>query len=771
MNQNTVTVQLTVKDDGSVVMKQFGQMTEDSMNKAGNSTTKAASTFSSGMSKFQSAALTTGAAIAAVEYAIAKMEQAIELMDKGAKAAQAEDAFNSLASAAGDSADEILKKMKEATNGTIDDSLLMQKAVKASLLDMTSEQTTQISEMARMAARATGEDVSTTFDNIVNAMSTNMPKALKQYGLITKEQQSIVNQALAEGVDDVNLMSIAWENYNKQLEMTGPLTENDAEKIQQWKAAANEAGEALGNLFNALANSAVSWSTDPMDKYFGRLAGLTDEEMGDYKIVQAVKADLQKESATAALKASQQAGAQRKIELEILKALDKDYFTSQEAQIKAMEEIKKAASEDDYIIASDSLKRQEELNTEFYMRTKAEIEKEAAARAKADRDKISDAVYAAQKMQALDAETASKATNLIRQRTLLSVQTAQNDIKNLTTRLGEYQTYYDSLKAKMDKNIEDEKKHLEELKALRQQSVDLDKSTAAMISGIKGMDKSQSAQQQYEASRSALNSQYGSALNMSGQDEIKALEEYKQAVAALQQQYAQGIPGAADIFGKPGEIISAKNIAEDAISDIERATQNQKNAIVKLEAEKQNQIEADRLWGQVIQEETAKAQTAMDNLKATIAELSTQIQNMEKTITLSGDDQVSGVVDSIIARIKQLHDLAKDPIILTTTSGGVFSSKSSIGSDGFTNFQNTLSTNDSGVLDGYADGTNYVPRTGKYMLHQGEAVIPAAENKGGKSITFGDVIIQIPANAAPQSKEDWRAITRNYIVPELRKLQ
>ena len=68
-------------------------------------------------------------------------------------------------------------------------------------------------------------------------------------------------------------------------------------------------------------------------------------------------------------------------------------------------------------------------------------------------------------MQVLDAETATKAANLIRERTLLSIQTAQADIKNLTSRLGEYQTYYDSLKAKMDKNIEDEKKSLEAIKA------------------------------------------------------------------------------------------------------------------------------------------------------------------------------------------------------------------------------------------------------------------------------------------------------------------
>jgi len=338
-----------------------------------------------------------------------------------------------------------------------------------------------------------------------------------------------------------------------------------------------------------------------------------------------------------------------------MKALDKDYFASQETQIKAMEELKKAAGEDDYKIASESLKKQEELNAEYYTRTKQEIEAEAAARSKADRDKISDAVFTAQKMQVLDEETTNKAKALIQQKSLASVQAAQSDIKNLTSRLSDYQTYYDSLKAKMDKNIEDEKKHLDELKVLRQQSVDLDKSTATLLAGIKGTSTTSNTLSSYDSSRSALNSQYSSALNLGGQDEIKALDDYKQAVAALQSQFSKGLMADKDSWGDSAVILSAAKVAEDAISDIELATQKQKDAIIQLTAEKQNQIVADQLWGQTLQDEATKSQSAMDALKSTIADLSAQIQSMERTIELTGIDHVSSVVDSIINRIQQLH--------------------------------------------------------------------------------------------------------------------
>ena len=48
----------------------------------------------------------------------------------------------------------------------------------------------------------------------------------------------------------------------------------------------------------------------------------------------------------------------------------------------------------------------------------------------------------------------------------------------------------------------------------------------------------------------------------------------------------------------------------------------------------------------------------------------------------------------------------------------------------------------SGALGAYATGTSYVPETGLYVLHQGEAVIPAAQNSGAGASGGGDIIIQ-----------------------------
>jgi hypothetical protein len=138
------------------------------------------------------------------------------------------------------------------------------------------------------------------------------------------------------------------------------------------------------------------------------------------------------------------------------------------------------------------------------------------------------------------------------------------------------------------------------------------------------------------------------------------------------------------------------------------------------------------------------------------------MEAMKKTIEIRGIDQATSVIDNIAAQLERLHD--KTINITAQYSGG----------QGATSLPTMPSESnpDFSYLDSFAIGTDYVPRTGIYKLHQGEAVIPAAQNNGGNGgSTFnGDINIHIPDNAAPQSASDWRSITRNYIVPELRKM-
>lgn len=79
--------------------------------------------------------------------------------------------------------------------------------------------------------------------------------------------------------------------------------------------------------------------------------------------------------------------------------------------------------------------------------------------------------------------------------------------------------------------------------------------------------------------------------------------------------------------------------------------------------------------------------------------------------------------------------------------------------------------------DSFATGTGYVPKSGPYFLHQGEEVTPAAQASRNRtsavksSVTFGDINIHLPASAAAQTPNDWRAIVRDYIIPQLKQVK
>jgi hypothetical protein len=779
MNQNTIQVTLIVKDDGTVVVQQFGKNTEEALAKTG----KGAKSGSDALATLKSNWLEVTAATAAAGLAISKV---MDYMDLAAKSAQAETSFRSLASASGEAADQIIANMKRASAGTIEDSQLMQKAAKAMLLEFSGDQIIKMTEMARLGARTTGEDVGQVFDKIVDAISTKMPRALKQYGLVTTEQMAIINQAMAEGVTEVNLYSTAWSNFAVQQAKIGPLMDDTAEKIQQARAEVQRMREEMGGEFN-IAMSKAAESTNTFGKKataavfplmttwqiltsyvadatlritagIADLVGQTEKAkairdslsgktsggpIGDTAAAEAIRKAYDEE-----LKATLGAVARKKAELETMKALDKDYSKSREDNIKYISELMKAAGGDEFKITSDSLKKMEELNAEYCQRTSKEIELEAAARQKAERDKVSDLMYTAEKMKALDAESATRATMLEQQRTMLSFQTAKTDITNLTARLGDYQKYYDSLKTMMDKNTADEKKHVADLKATQQQIVDNQKTTADLIAKITGADKNISAQKQYESGRSGLNQQFMDITNqMAGPDRIKALQDYMQAVASLQAQFASIIPGA--------------KVAEDATSDINRAEMLLQSSLVAIRDEQSKQITVDQLWGATIQGETAKNNTSMQDMVNTITDLTAKMKEIPKEIDIRGVDSASSIIASIAAELKQLHELAVIPITMKYAGG---EGAMSIPANPLAEEMN---------LDSFAVGTPYIPRTGPYILHRGEAVVPASQNNGGKAggiVINGGINLQIPAGAAPQRPEDWRAITRNYIVPELKKL-
>jgi hypothetical protein len=174
--------------------------------------------------------------------------KAREYMQMGAMAQQAESSFRIVAEASGESADYILREMKRVSAGTIEESDIMQKALKGMALGLSGDQMIKIMESARVSARLTGESVLTAYETITDAIATNLPRALRRYGLVTKEEMALVNKAIAAGIEDVGLYEIAMLNATLQAAKMGDMQANAAEQMQRSHAEMKKIGEWIGSV-------------------------------------------------------------------------------------------------------------------------------------------------------------------------------------------------------------------------------------------------------------------------------------------------------------------------------------------------------------------------------------------------------------------------------------------------------------------------------------------------------------------------------------------
>ena len=211
-------------------------------------------------------------------------EKGMEYVKLGAKVEQIEESFSRVGASSGFATEELLANLKRAAAGTVADAEIMQSAVKGMVLNLDPEQLVHIMEVARVAARYAGTDVQTAFQDITNAIGTQMPRGLRQYGLITREQMKEVTEAGKTGEAQAVLYRIAMENGAAAMEKFGEVSANTAERL---KAVETRMANMKEKVAVFAKNIYVSWGEDliaEIDKIKERLgilarsAGLPDPD-------------------------------------------------------------------------------------------------------------------------------------------------------------------------------------------------------------------------------------------------------------------------------------------------------------------------------------------------------------------------------------------------------------------------------------------------------------------------------------------------------------
>lgn len=195
-----------------------------------------------------------GVSAAAVAAGLA-MKKAFDFAELGARAQQAEASFKQVTAAYGENADKLLTKMKEVSLGIIDDSNMMQRAVKGLQQGLSGDQIVKILEISRTAARVAGTDVEAAFDGMTNAIANQQLRALKQYGIMIDlndvferyaEKIGIAKDQLTEYDQTQAIFNAVVEEGSRQGEAFSNMQMDASEKIQKASAALKNLKEDIG---------------------------------------------------------------------------------------------------------------------------------------------------------------------------------------------------------------------------------------------------------------------------------------------------------------------------------------------------------------------------------------------------------------------------------------------------------------------------------------------------------------------------------------------
>ena len=187
-----------------------------------------------------------------------------------------------------------------------------------------------------------------------------------------------------------------------------------------------------------------------------------------------------------------------------------------------------------------------------------------------------------------------------------------------------------------------------------------------------------------------------------------------------------------DLIPKYRELHQEHKDGEDAI-------------ISQTQADRDFKIEEDRIKasimsvaGEMKEKEKATVSLAeqMINAELRIKNYNRQLSEMDRLLKL-----LPSVKDiDVNVRVSGLNSLAQIGSVVGSSTGQSYTTNVSGLSPGMQSWWDDVLASDPGlVLGSYAKGTDYVPKTGLYELHQGEAVIPANINDVmGKVSQAGD---------------------------------
>lgn len=243
---NGVQVDINAKNNASPVIKQVAADVQALEVQNGNLDSSAGSA-GSGIEGLAANVSQLGAVVSIVTVGVGAMVAAFEFGEVAAGNERLRNSGESLAASYGESMDNILAKVREASLGSVSNMDIIASSNKAMMLGVggNAEQLANLMEIAAFRGRAMGISTSQAFDDMARGIGRMSPMILDNLGIILDAKTTYGNYAdsIGKSASELTrsekiqaLLNKVIEEGNRQLEDAGGLAEDNASKYERWNA-------------------------------------------------------------------------------------------------------------------------------------------------------------------------------------------------------------------------------------------------------------------------------------------------------------------------------------------------------------------------------------------------------------------------------------------------------------------------------------------------------------------------------------------------------
>lgn len=224
MSNDTIKATYTMKDDVTGVMK--------GINKSLENNEKQVEKNSKSVEKMGTAAKVAAVAIGAflVKQTI---EATTELSKLGAKAALVDKNFRQFALNTGKNSDEMLKSLRKATLGMVDDMTLQQNAMKAMISGVSFDDMKVAMEFVTKFAAATGEDVGVKMQSVMTGLARKSAQFMDDVGIQVMGASDVVRASIDQMQAKMGQFATSEEDAAIQMEAFAAEMRNAANELSQ----------------------------------------------------------------------------------------------------------------------------------------------------------------------------------------------------------------------------------------------------------------------------------------------------------------------------------------------------------------------------------------------------------------------------------------------------------------------------------------------------------------------------------------------------------